>query len=226
MTWIDLSQRIFSDMPSFPGDGPVAVTRLQEHGPDPMQLSRIAMSVHTGTHLDAPRHFLAAGLAVDEIKPERLIGPAYVAAFPDQPGLPGRRDPAAALPQLSRLDLSRLRPGDALLLATGWDALAGNSGYYVSVPGFAPGSADFLVRRGIRLFGLDLPTVWERRSPDESFDDGAMHRALLQAGILIVESLVGLQALAGRRVEFMALPLPLADGDGSPVRAMARLLDD
>jgi arylformamidase len=220
MTWIDLSQPIFNEMPPFPGDCPVEIMANQTHDQGQMQLSQISMSAHTGTHLDAPRHFIPGGGCVADIPLDRLSTPALVASCPLVPSLPGQ------LLDLTSLDLGLLQQGDALLLATGWDSLAGTKEYFQDIPRFAPGSTEFLQKLDIRLLGLDLPTVCEAALPGDPFQAAAMHVGLLGAGVVIVESLVGLVPLAGRRVEFMALPLPLAACEGSPVRACARLLED
>lgn len=212
MTWYDFSLPVQNGMPVYPGDPAVQIQPFLTHAANQLQASQLAMSCHAGTHLDAPRHFLPAGASVDQLALDQLCGPALIVACPWQPG---------RLLDLSALDLAALRSGDALLLATGWDSRAGSALYYEELPQFAPGSTALLKRLGLRLFGLDLPTVIEASEPPQS---AAMHLGLLSAGVVIVESLAGLLPLAGRRIEFQALPLRLTGCDGSPVRACGRLL--
>ncbi len=213
MSWIDLSLPLRNGMPVYPGDPPVRIGLVYNHEEHQMQVSRLEMGSHTGTHLDAPRHFFPSGTSVDQLPPDLLIGPALVVSLPLKKG---------RQIDLTRLDLTRRQKGDALLLSTGWDKKAGSDEFFQDLPLFAPGSTAFLQSLGIRLFGLDLPTVCEFSLPPQPL---AMHLGLLGSGMILVESLVGLLPLAGKRVEFMALPLRLAEGDGSPVRALARVID-
>ena len=214
---IDLSMPIFQDMAVYPGDPPVTVetVKLIEH--DGFQLTRISLGCHAGTHVDAPRHFLPDGQTVDQLPLERFIGPGLL--FEIQPDPEGQID-------LSSLNPARVKPGDCLLVATGWHADAAAD--LASCPTFAPGSSQLLARLGIRLIGTDLPTVVER-SADCCLPFDLMHRVLLDAGIPIVENLANLDHLAdsiGRRggsFEFYAVPLAIAGSEGSPVRAFARI---
>jgi len=210
MKWIDLSMPVFSGMPVYPEDPAVRIDPVLNHEEHQLQVSRLVMGSHTGTHLDAPRHYYASGAAVDQLALDQLITSALVASCPWQAG---------QLLDLTRLDLSRYQPGDALLIHTGWDQMVGTDQYYAGMPLFATGSTDFLLSLGIRLLGLDLPGACEFAEP---LQPSAMHLALLGTGIVLVECLVGLRALAGKRVDFQALPLRLAGCDGSPVRACAR----
>lgn len=210
MAWIDLSRTITSGMAVYPGDPEVNLEQTADHQSDGCQLTRLSMGSHTGTHLDAPRHYLANGMTVERLDLNQLITPAYIASC--RPGPDGLLD-------LTSLDLSGMKPGDALLLATGWEEKWGAEDYFSGSPQFAEGSSRRIIKLGINLLGVDLPTVSEKR---QSCDLMAMHRELLGYGILLIENLVNLRSLAGLRVDFAALPLPLKDGDGSPVRACAR----
>lgn len=212
MKWIDLSMPVFTGMPVYPEDPAVRIDPVLCHDEHQLQVSRLVMGSHTGTHLDAPLHYYAGGAAVDQLELDQLMTRALVVSCPGQSG---------QLLDLTRLDLSLYQPGDALLLHTGWDQMAGTDQYYCGMPLFAPGSTDFLLSLGIRLLGLDLPGACEYSEP---LQPSAMHLALLGAGLVLVECLVGLGALAGRRVDFQALPLRLAGCDGSPVRACARVI--
>ena len=212
MKWIDLSMPVYSGMPVYPEDPAVRIDPVLIHDEHQLQVSRLVMGSHSGTHLDAPRHYYANGATVDQLDLDQLITSALVVSCPWQAG---------QLLDLTGLDLSLYQQGDALLLSTGWDQLVGTIQYYAGMPLFAAGSTDFLLSLGIRLFGLDLPSVCEF---SERLQPAAMHLDLLGAGIVLVECLVGLQPLVGRRVDFQAVPLKLAGCDGSPVRACARLI--
>jgi arylformamidase len=221
MKLIDLSLPIYTNMPVYPGDSGVTITRAKESNENgiSVQVSTVLMGCHAGTHLDAPRHFIKDGQTVADLPLDRFACQALVVACPWRPGEP--LDIAGA-------DLTALQPGDALIVATGWDKRAASAEYYEQIPEFAPGTAERLRQLGIRLFGLDLPTVREAVRPGEMpgpAQHAAMHVGLLGAGIIIVESLANILPLAGRRIDFQALPLFLAEEcEGSPVRACARLL--
>jgi len=210
MNWYDLSHPISESMPVFPGDPAVSVTRLFEHQTDGLQLCQITLGSHAGTHLDVPRHFLKDGAAVDDMPVNLFCQPAWVTAV--VPGPDGLID-------LSDLDLSCLQPQGALLLSTGWAEKWDQSDYFTACPVFAEGTSEILLRSGIRMFGVDLPTVSE---PGNSRAPDLMHIKLLSAGIILVENLTNLSGLIGLPVEFFAFPLRIAGCDGSPVRAVAR----
>jgi len=217
---IDLSMPILQDMAVYPGDPPVVVETVKRIEHDGFQLTRISFGCHTGTHVDAPRHFLPGGPTVDQLPLERFIGPGRLVGI--EPDPEGQID-------LSCLNPDQVRPGDCLLIATGWHADVAAD--LASCPAFAPGSSQLLVRLGIRLIGTDLPTVVEH-SADCCLPFDLMHRVLLGAGIPIVENLVNLDRLAnacgqaGDSFEFLAVPLAIADSEGSPVRAFARICHD
>lgn len=209
--YYDLSQPIHDQMAVFPGDPPVRLTPRCQHPDDPFQLLDLHLGSHTGTHLDVPRHFWPDGLTIETMTLDRFCGPARVINLPAVPG---------KVLDLVHADLTGWQPGEALLLATGWEAKAGSPAYFEHLPLFAAGTAAWLLDRQIRLLGVDLPTVQEEDRPGQDWRH--MHLALLQSGVVIVEGLVGLQPLIQRRVEFFAVPLSIVNGDGSPVRAFAR----
>jgi arylformamidase len=221
MTLIDLSLPIRSNMPVYPGDSGVTITRAKASNENgvAVQVSTVLMGCHAGTHLDAPRHFIRDGATVADLPLDRFICPALVVACPWRPGEPL---------DIASLDLEAMQPGDALIVATGWDKRANSGEYYEQIPEFAPGTTERLLKLGIRLFGLDLPTVREAIHPGETGSleqHSFMHVGLLGAGIIIVESLANILPLAVHRIDFQALPLFLAeDCEGSPVRACARLI--
>lgn len=214
MEWIDLSLDLQPGMPVYPGDPAFEQHAFLTHEQDGLQASAMSMSCHTGTHLDAPRHFCANGSTIDQLPVGRLIGPAFVADLTWTPGQGRFLDPRDA-------DLSAMQPGDMLLLATGWDNRAGSELYYHDIPLFSPGSSHWLIQQGIPVLGLDLPTVVETGEPGDPGDPAMMHRQLLGHDIIIIESLARLTPLAGKRIWLHAVPLRLVGSDGSPIRAYA-----
>lgn len=214
MAWTDLTLPLKQHMAVYPGDPAVDIETIISHDQDQLQLSRIALGSHSGTHLDAPRHFIRDGRSVEAIELDRLIVKASVVQC--VPNAQGEID-------LSMLDFTGLEKGEALLLSTGWERQWGQPGYFHDCPIFAPGSSDLIRSLGISLLGVDMPTVIEAGHPQGT---AGMHVSLLSEDILLVENLTNLAGVAGKTVSFMALPLPITGCDGSPVRACCRLAED
>jgi arylformamidase len=211
MVYYDLTLPIQDAMPVYPGDEPVALRRLGSLPDDLFQTTSLHMGSHTGTHVDVPRHCQVQGASLADLPLASFCGLACVISLPWQPG---------QVLDLAQADWSNWQAGDALLVSTGWEDRAGTPKFYENSPIFAAGTAEWLVAAGIRLLGVDLPTV--QAETTGSGDWSAMHTILLGAGVIIVEGLINLRPLAGRRLEFFAMPLLIPGGDGSPVRAFAR----
>jgi kynurenine formamidase len=112
----------------------------------------------------------------------------------------------------------KIGPGARLLLKTGWSARADTPEYRSHLPRVSLPLAEWLAERNIALLGVEPPSVVDVNNKEELT---SVHRVLLEAGIVIVEGLANLDALQGDEVTFIALPLKLEGGDGSPVRAIA-----
>jgi kynurenine formamidase len=200
---IDLSHPVDAGTPVFPGDGPVRVTVIEHTS---VNVSRIDLSVHTGTHMDAPFHFFNDAQTIDHIPLERCAGPARLIDLRDAaPGEIRREhiEKRCATPLL----------GHAAILQTGWSKQWGAPGYFSDHPSLAADAAQFLVDSGVQLVGVDMPSV--DRAPYPA------HQILLRAGVPIVENLTNLDAIGALLFQIVVLPLKLAGRDGSPVRAVA-----
>jgi kynurenine formamidase len=176
------------------------------------QTTRLHLYSHAGTHLDAPRHFVEAGLPLESLALEKCVGPAHVI---DLTFLEPR-----ALIEIEHLVsfTDRIGPGARLLLKTGWSARADHPDYRTDFPRVSLELARWLVRREIALLGVEPPSVADMQNRDELV---GVHRALLEGRIVIVEGLTNLDALQKEEVTFVALPLKMEGLDGSPVRAIA-----
>ena len=167
---------------------------------------------HAGTHVDAPHHFIDGARTMEALVLEKCVGPALV----------------IDLTFLKPLDLitvehlasyrDRVGPGARLLLKTGWSVHADLPDYRTHFPRVSLELARWLAERKIALLGVEPPAVAGVSDPEELI---TVHRALLGAEIVIVEGLANLGALTQEEVTFIALPLKLEGGDGSPVRAIA-----
>jgi kynurenine formamidase len=170
------------------------------------QASVVLMPSHMGTHVDAPLHYVPGGKTTAEIDLSRYAGEAVCFAVPDFPHS-GEYDLTADLEKNKDL----VKPGDILILSTGYEKLVGDPAYF-EFPDFAENTGALLERHGIRGIGFDSPTLGQLNR---------VHQEVLGRDIAIIESLINLEPLIGKRFFFSAVPLKFEDGDGSPVRAYA-----
>ena len=192
-------------VPLYPGDTDLTVRREQHraHG-DPANVSSLTCSLHCGTHVDAPVHFLDGEPGVDTVPLETLIGPAWVA---DATAVDGDIDPAA----LRRIEL----PDEAtrVLFRTSNSRLWNAPAFVEDFVAVAPGAAAALVERGIRLVGIDYLSIASYRDPAPT------HEAFLRAGVTILETL-DLRAVEPGWWNLTCLPLRIPGADGAPARAV------
>jgi kynurenine formamidase len=167
---------------------------------------------HAGTHMDAPYHFLQSGKTLEQVALDKCIGPAWVIdlTFLKPRDLITTEHLAPYVDKVTR--------GARLLLRTDWYKHAEMDDYRTHFPRISLPLARWLAERGIALVGVEVPAV---ASVDDREELVSVHQALLGAEIVIVESLANLDALHQEQVTFIALPLKIAGGDGSPVRAVA-----
>ncbi|MDX9832845.1 MAG: cyclase family protein [Anaerolineae bacterium] len=205
----DVTVPISERMPVWPGDPPVQIERVSElSGGDSFNVSRLHIGSHTGTHVDAPAHFLPQGQTVDRLPLDVLVGPAIVLDMEDVPGK-----------TIQALDLANLHPPRStrrLLLRTRnsnlWaDRQTEFEPEYVHLD---PKAASWLVQRGIRLVGLDYLSVEAFQSATHN-----VHRILLEAGLVVVEGL-DLSNVPAGPCQLVCLPLKIEGGDGAPARVL------
>jgi kynurenine formamidase len=213
-------------MPTYPGDPDVTLAPDATHGDDGYATSELRTGTHAGTHVDAPRHTLPEGEAIDELDPGRF---AFDARLVDcRPLEPREPIGAAALPDPDAPDGVALDPAvDLLVLRTGWAAHWGTERYRdhpFLTRAAAERCRELGVGVGLDAFGPDpTPSVSpEQTGPSlEDEPDGTpAHDTLLSDSLPIVENLCGLGGLPAR-FRLYAFPLRLRGGDGSPVRAVA-----
>lgn len=217
MKMFDLNVTLSEDMDIYPGDPTFRAAPFARFEQNGYNLMNLTMGSHTGTHIDLPRHFLRDGYCIVDVPPERFAAPAVFVDVSLQVRDTGVID-------LADTDLSAVQNGDFLVIRTGWEELRGTPAFFTGLPLFTPGTAELLAGMGVRLLGMDLPTVLMPSTAPSSGpppEQTAMHTALLSRDILILEGLVGLAPLTGRRLWLFCLPLKIEGGDGSPVRAVA-----
>jgi len=212
---IDLTMAISPDTRVYPGSPQPSLGRYKTHRGQGVQVTRLDMSVHAGTHMDAPRHFFPQGISIDQLPLDKLMGEAvlldlgYLA--------PGSRIEAPDLAPFTE----KIRRGDIVVLHTAYEECADDDAYCF----LAPEAAQWLVDQGIKCLGIDSPSVdpLNRTGGPASRETHPAHHVVLGAGVPIVEGLVNLKSLPEGRFHFCCLPLSIAGGDGSPARAVAVL---
>ncbi|MCE2862249.1 MAG: hypothetical protein RIR76_738 [Verrucomicrobiota bacterium] len=204
---IDISRPLFPGSPHWPGDRPTAF-RLNARITDgaSCNVGELSLSVHNGSHVDAPFHYDNHGATIDALDPELFVGPARVI------DARGRTELTADL--FSGLTDRELEASPRILFRT--DAWGDPASFPTAWPLLEPSLPAWLAQRGVRLVGLDVPSVDELTCKEMT-----RHRLMLAAGLLILESL-DLRGVEPGPYELIALPLRLLGADGSPVRAVLR----
>lgn len=207
MRTYDITLTITPDMPVWPGDPPVALERVSkiEEGAN-ANVSRVEMGVHTGTHVDAPFHFLADGKTVEDLPLKLLVGRAYVIHLDDSiDSITAEILEAADIPPRTRRVLMRTRNSKQ------W--VKGYKPFIEDFVGIEDDAAHYLVQKGVKLVGVDYLSVAPFGNSTPT------HQTLLKAGVVIVEGL-NLSQVSQGRYNFYCLPLKLAHSDGAPARAI------
>jgi kynurenine formamidase len=229
----DCAHPLETGMPVYPGDAPVAIVQTGTVPADGAALRRLECSSHVGTHVDAPAHMVADGETLDSFDVDAFRFDARLVDC--TPAMARERLTQAVLPESLRAAPAET-DADMLVFHTGWDAHWGTARYRDSPsvdPALATWCADHGFHLGIDAFSPDpVPSATPARESDdanreseEEPADHPAHAALCGAGRLIVENLRGLDRLPDR-FELHAYPLRISDGDGSPVRAVARVADE
>jgi arylformamidase len=207
--WIDVSVTVRHGMPHWPGDPPIVLERAMDIGQgDSCNLSRLAMGVHSGTHMDGPLHFVHGADGLDQMPLTATIGEARVVQI---------EDPECVTAE--ELGRHRLRTGERVLFRTRnsahcWQTETFVKDFvYISEP-----AAHYLAQIGVQTVGVDYLSV------GGYYVDGArIHRILLDAGIWIIEGL-DLSRVEAGSYELICLPVKLHESDGAPARAILRPL--
>lgn len=206
--FIDISVPLGPDMPIWPGSTSVQIQRtMRLDDGDQANVSRINCSVHAGTHIDAPQHYLEDGYTVDQVPLDVLMGPAVVAFLPDVDVITADILSAIELPDETKRLLLRTRNSD--LWASGVTDFRKD---YVALTSDA---AQWLVDHHIQLIGIDYLSI-------QPFHDSPLtHKTLLKANVIILEGL-NLAAVHPGMYDLICLPIRLVGTEGAPARAILR----
>lgn len=210
MIFYDISVPIKPNMPIWPGDPQVELTSLASiSSGDQSNLTKICMSMHTGTHIDAPKHFINHGKTVDQIPLEKLCGKAVVIQFDDE------FDVICESDLINHPNRPFLESASKILFRTRnsslWDSSPGK--FKQNYVGIDPSAANYLCHLELDLIGIDYLSV----AP--FMDTQTSHEILLSAGIVLLEGL-NLSDIKSGIYELFCLPLKVIGVEGSPVRAI------
>jgi kynurenine formamidase len=208
MQYFDLSHSMKNGMTFFPGDPEPRF--VAANITPPWRVTQLHIGTHTGTHIDAPAHFLPHGKTIDQYSPERFFVAGIVV-----PALAYNGDEAIEVDVFAGYR-AMLPACGAVVVRTGWDRYWGSE-RYMCHPYLSREAAELLVENGISIVGVDALSV---DSTVQGTDHA--HATLLGSDALIVENLARLDQLTpGKLYHFAFLPLALAGLDGSPIRAVA-----
>ncbi len=204
MRFIDVSMELAGGMPSYPGDTPFRRKELRSMSKgDDLVLSEIIMGSHSGTHVDAPSHFLEGGESLDELPPDAFSGPAQVLDLTEARAAIGAEELASA----------RISSGDIVLLKTR-NSTSLQEPFRRDYVYLREDGARSLIDSGVKAVGIDYLSVEGFQA--EGFP---VHRLLLGAGVRIIEGL-DLSVVEAGSYFLLCFPLKVKGGEGSPARAV------
>jgi arylformamidase len=205
--WIDISVPVRNGMVHWPGDPAFHIERAddQEKG-DVATVSRMTLGVHTGTHMDAPLHFIRGARSIDQMPLDATVGPVRVIAISDPHSV-----------KRGELVAHNIAAGERLLFKTANSERSWKTDRFDENFVFiSQDAARYLAEAGVRMVGVDYLSVG-----GYSEDGPETHHALLGAGIWIIEGL-NLSGVDPGEYELVCLPLRLIGSEGSPARAILR----
>jgi len=209
---VDLTHHLRNGMPIYPGDPPPAFASYATLEKDGVNVTRLTLGSHTGTHLDAPKHFIQDGIGIDQIPPNKLVGEAYVTDLSNKPIGSG----ITAQDLRQKLD-GRVAEDDIVVCYTGCSEHWGDETVTRNYTYLTAEAADYLVSKRVRAVGIDFLSVEKFKAPDP-----VVHKTLLGNRIFIVESLnKATKQFVGSRILMICMPIKLQNGDGAPARVVA-----
>jgi arylformamidase len=206
--WFDVSVPVFPGMVHWPGDPAFTFDWFLQMGKNgaPCNVSRLSLGTHTGTHMDAPLHFIRNGKTIDQLPLQATMGPARIIPIKDTESIkPGE------------LKSFRIRKGERILFKTrnstrAWKMKKFDEDFVF----ISKEAAEYLVEKKIQTVGVDYLSVGGFKK-----DGVETHQALLGAGIWIIEGLNLAKAKPGN-CELVCLPLKIIGAEGAPARAVIR----
>ena len=212
MKVIDLTLTISEKIPTFPGSPQPNFINWENIERDGYNLELLFLSTHTGTHLDAPYHFVKKGQKIDQIMTKRLVTEAILIKIRKGP------DQAITKSDIQKFEIKfgKIDDGSTVIFHTGWQKNLNKKSYFLQNPGLTVSAAKYLASKKINLVGIDSPSI--DLGKDRKF---SVHHVLAKKGILIAENLANLDKINSEEFHLIVAPLKLKNATGSPIRAMA-----
>jgi kynurenine formamidase len=218
MELIDLSRVIYDGMPKIPVLPEVHVEKFFDLSKGhPLNVTALSLPCHAGTHVDAPIHIVPDGKSIEELPLDAFVGNGAAISVRKK----GGEEITAEELESSGVPVNR---GDILMIHTGWDAKFDSEEYNMH-PYFSVDAAEWMVKKGIKMVGIDCITVdlpTPLRPKGFSFP---VHKALLGNGVLIAENVANLDSIVGKKTRIMALPLRVKGSDAGHARIIAEVLN-
>lgn len=209
---LDLTLTISTSIPTFPDSPKPQFILWSTLKDDKYNLELLFLSSHTGTHLDAPYHFVKNGIKIHQIPLDRLVGNGILIKI--------RKGKNQSITKNDLILFERkhgnIPKNSSIFFYTEWQKNLNSNFYFINNPGLSESAATYLVSKKINLVGIDSPSI--DLGQDKIFK---VHKILAKNNILIVENLSNLNKISSKQFDFVILPLKLKDATGSPVRAIA-----
>ena len=212
MKVIDLTLTVSNKIPTFPGSPQPNFIPWENIKADGYNLELLFLSTHTGTHMDAPHHFLEKGAKIHEISLKKLVSEAVL--------IQSRKKSNESI---TKTDIQKFEKKygeiddlSSVIFLTGWQKNLQKKYYFTKNPGLAVSAAKYLASKKISLVGIDSPSIDVGTDPKFS-----VHQIFAKKGMLIVENLANLDKIKSPTFHLVVLPLKLKNATGSPVRAIA-----
>ena len=212
MKIIDLTLTISDKIPTFPGSPHPTFIPWENIKEDGYNLEVLFLSSHTGTHMDAPHHFLEKGAKIHEISLEKLVSEAALI----QCRKSSNQSITKADIQKFEKKHGKIENFSSVIFYTGWQRNLQKKYYFTKNPGLSVSAAKYLATKKISLVGVDSPSI--DLGKDSKF---SVHQIFAKKGMLIVENLANLNKIKLPTFHLVILPLKLKNATGSPVRAIA-----
>jgi len=212
MKIIDLTLTVSDEIPTFPGSPQPSFIPWENVKEDGYNLELLFLSTHTGTHMDAPYHFLEKGAKIHEISLKKLVSEAILIKSKKKNG-----------ESITKMDIQkfekkhgRIDGFSSVIFYTGWQRNLQKKYYFTKNPGLSVSAAKYLASKKVSLVGIDSPSI--DLGTDSKF---SVHQIFAKKGMLIVENLANLDKIKSSKFHLVVLPLKLKNATGSPVRAVA-----
>jgi len=212
MKIVDLTLTVSDKIPTFPGSPQPSFIPWENVKEDGYNLELLFLSTHTGTHMDAPYHFLEKGAKIHEISLKKLVSEAVLIKSKKKGG-----------ESITKIDIQKFEKKhgkivnfSSVIFYTGWQRNLQKKYYFTKNPGLSVSAAKYLASKKINLVGIDSPSI--DLGKDSKF---SVHQIFAKKGMLIVENLASLEKIKSSKFHLVVLPLKLKNATGSPVRAIA-----